>query len=61
MKLTKAELHALARRALDQLLEGLAHDDISDCPLHGLSKEERAELIDKAIDDATEEFRKKAE
>lgn len=62
MELTNAELHALARRVIDQL-----HADLTDdpkgcqCPLHRLSKEERAETIDKAIDKTAEEFKAKPE
>lgn len=46
-----AELNALARKVIDRL-----HKDIGcNCPLHQLSKEERVELIDRAVEQTNEE------
>lgn len=60
--LTEHELNALARKVIDRLHADLAEDEtVCDCPLHRLSKEERAERIDKAIEEAAEEFRGKGE
>ena len=56
--LTNEELAALARKVIDRLHADMVDEgEECDCPLRRLSKEERAERIDKAIDRTTEEFK----
>ena len=54
--LTNEEIEALIRSVVQRLHADLFTEDC-DCSLHQLSKEERAELIDKAIDLTNEQIR----
>lgn len=51
--MNNAELNALTDMVLDRMHRDFAE---CDCPLHQISKEERTELIDKAIEETDMEF-----